>query len=83
MYPYDALRAVVRPAPPACALIISQRLVRIGSDQPAVEILLNTSLIADLIKNGEITQIKEEALEQSHLGHRPSSRLCAGYISTA
>jgi len=29
-----------------------------------VEILLNTSLIADLIKNGEITQIKE-AMEQS------------------
>ena len=32
--------------------------------QPAVEILLNTSLIAELIKNGEITQIKE-AMEQS------------------
>ena len=32
--------------------------------QPAVEILLNTSLIAELIKNGEFTQIKE-AMEQS------------------
>src|SRR4029078_6124715 len=30
----------------------------------AVEILLNTSLIADLIKNGEITQMKE-AMEHS------------------
>jgi twitching motility protein PilU len=46
--------------------IISQRLVRNkeGAQQPAAEILLNTSLIAELIKNGEITQIKE-AMEQS------------------
>jgi twitching motility protein PilU len=46
--------------------IVCQRLVsnREGALQPAVEILLNTSLIAELIKNGEITQIKE-AMEQS------------------
>jgi twitching motility protein PilU len=46
--------------------IICQRLVRNqeGQEQPAVEILLNTPLIADLIKNGEIAQIKE-AMEQS------------------
>ena len=46
--------------------IVFQRLVRNkeGEQQPAVEILLNTSLIAELIKNGEITQIKE-AMEQS------------------
>ena len=46
--------------------IICQRLVRNrdGELQPAVEILLNTSLIAELIKNGEFAQIKE-AMEQS------------------
>ena len=46
--------------------IISQRLVRNreGELQPAVEILLNTSLIAELIKSGEFAQIKE-AMEQS------------------
>jgi len=46
--------------------IVSQRLVRNveGALQPAVEILLNTTLIAELIKNGEFTQIKE-AMEQS------------------
>ena len=46
--------------------IVSQRLVRSndGTLRPAVEILLNTSLIAELIKNGEFTQIKE-AMEQS------------------
>src|SRR5205814_2603966 len=32
--------------------------------QPAVEVLLNTSLIAELIKSGEFAQIKE-AMEQS------------------
>ena len=35
-----------------------------GVLQPAVEILLNTALIAELIKNGEFSQIKE-AMEQS------------------
>jgi probable HAF family extracellular repeat protein len=46
--------------------IICQRLIRNrdGELQPAVEILLNTSLISDLIKNGEFAQIKE-AMEQS------------------
>jgi twitching motility protein PilU len=37
---------------------------RESGQQPAVEILLNTSLIADLVKAGEIAQIKE-AMEQS------------------
>ena len=50
------LRAIVSPA------ARPQRRRRRCS--PAVEILLNTSLIAELIKNGEITQIKE-AMEQS------------------
>jgi twitching motility protein PilU len=46
--------------------IVSQRLVRNvdGTLQPAVEILLNSTLIAELIKAGEFTQIKE-AMEQS------------------
>ena len=45
---------------------MSQRLIRNhdGDLQPAVEILLNTSLIADLIKAGEFVRIKE-AMEQS------------------
>ena len=46
--------------------VISQRLVRNtkGKLVPAVEILLNTSLIADLIKNDEIDKIRE-AIGQS------------------
>jgi twitching motility protein PilU len=66
MFPYDARPGLLSDLSIGLRAIISQRLVRNkeGDQQPAVEILLNTSLIADLIKNGEITQIKE-AMEQS------------------
>ncbi len=66
MFPYDARSGLLSDLSIGLRAIISQRLVRNkeGEQQPAVEILLNTSLIAELIKNGEIVQIKE-AMEQS------------------
>jgi twitching motility protein PilU len=66
MFPYDARPGVLSDLSIGLRAIICQRLIRnrFGSQQPAVEILLNTSLIADLVKNGEIAQIKE-AMEQS------------------
>ncbi len=66
MFPYDARSGVLSDLSIGLRAIVCQRLVRnrFGGLQPAVEILLNTSLIADLIKNGEIAQIKE-AMEQS------------------
>ncbi len=66
LFPYDARSGVLSDLSIGLRAIMSQRLVRNkeGELQPAVEILLNTSLIAELIKNGEITQIKE-AMEQS------------------
>ncbi|MGH8714101.1 MAG: PilT/PilU family type 4a pilus ATPase, partial [Casimicrobiaceae bacterium] len=66
IFPYDARSGLLSDLSIGLRAIISQRLVRNkdGEQQPAVEILLNTSLIAELIKNGEITQIKE-AMEQS------------------
>ena len=66
MFPYDARSGLLSDLSIGLRAIICQRLVRNkeGEQQPAVEILLNTSLIADLIKNGEITQMKE-AMEQS------------------
>ncbi len=66
MFPYDARSGLLSDLSIGLRAIISQRLVRNkeGEQQPAVEILLNTSLIADLIKNGEITQMKD-AMEQS------------------
>jgi twitching motility protein PilU len=66
LFPHDARSAVLSDLSIGLRAIVSQRLVRNvdGGQQPAVEILLNTSLIAELIKNGEFTQIKE-AMEQS------------------
>src|SRR5438105_6045123 len=66
MFPYDARPAVLSDLSIGLRAVVSQRLVRNkeGSQQPAVEILLNTSLIAELIKSGEFSQIKE-AMEQS------------------
>jgi twitching motility protein PilU len=66
MFPHDARTGLLSDLAIGLRAIVSQRLVRNtdGVLQPAVEILMNTSLIADLIKAGEITQIKE-AMEQS------------------
>jgi twitching motility protein PilU len=66
LFPHDARSAVLSDLSIGLRAIISQRLIRNkeGEQQPAVEILLNTSLIAELIKNGEFAQIKE-AMEQS------------------
>jgi twitching motility protein PilU len=66
LFPYDARSGLLSDLSIGLRAIICQRLVRNkdGDLQPAVEILLNTSLIAELIKNGEIVQIKE-AMEQS------------------
>ena len=66
LFPYEARSAVLSDLSIGLRAIVSQRLIknRDGELQPAVEILLNTALIAELIKNGEFAQIKE-AMEQS------------------
>jgi twitching motility protein PilU len=66
LFPYEARSAVLSDLSIGLRAIVSQRLVRNvdGELQPAVEILLNTALIADLVKSGEFAQIKE-AMEQS------------------
>jgi twitching motility protein PilU len=66
LFPYDARSAVLSDLSIGLRAIICQRLIRNrdGEQQPAVEILLNTALIAELIKSGEFPQIKE-AMEQS------------------
>jgi twitching motility protein PilU len=66
LFPYEARSAVLSDLSIGLRAIICQRLVKNvdGSQQPAVEILLNTALIAELVKNGEFAQIKE-AMEQS------------------
>lgn len=65
-FPYDARPSILSDLSMSVRAVISQRLVR-GVDGrliPAVEILINGSLIADLIKNGEVEKIRD-AIEQS------------------
>jgi twitching motility protein PilU len=65
-FPYDARQSILSDLSMCMRAIISQRLVRgiNGKLVPAVEVLLNSSLIADHIKNGEIEKIRD-AIEQS------------------
>ena len=65
-FPYDARQSVLSDLSMCMRAIISQRLVRgvDGKLVPAVEVLINSNLIADLIKNGEVEKIRE-AIEQS------------------
>ena len=65
-FPREAREALLADLAIALRCVISQRLVRTadGGRVPAVEVLLNTKHVQDLIKDGEIGQIKE-AMEQS------------------
>ena len=55
--------------------IISQRLVLglNGKRVPAVEVLINTPYISELIKNGKFGEMKETM--EKGLGHRYANRL--------
>jgi len=65
-FPRDARESLQSDLALALRCVISQRLVRAadGKRVPAVEILLNTKHIQDLIKEGDVSQIKD-AMEQS------------------
>ena len=65
-FPREAREALLADLAIGLKCIISQRLVRAknGSRIPAVEIMLNTAHISELIKNGEMGEIKD-AMEQS------------------
>ena len=65
-FPYESRQSVLSDLSMCLRAVISQRLVRNvqGKQVPAVEVLLNTSLIADLIKNDEIEKIRD-AIEKS------------------
>jgi len=65
-FPREAREALLADLSISLKCIVSQRLVRSksGGRIPAVEILLNTAHIAELIKDGEMGEIKD-AMEQS------------------
>ncbi|MFP5340538.1 MAG: ATPase, T2SS/T4P/T4SS family, partial [Gammaproteobacteria bacterium] len=65
-FPYEARTSLLSDLAISLRAIISQRLVKAndGTLVAAVEVMLNTKHVAELIKKGEIDQIKE-AMEQS------------------
>jgi twitching motility protein PilU len=65
-FPYDARPAVLSDLSMCLRAVVSQRLLRNteGKLMPAVEVLLNTSLISDLIRNDEIEKVRD-AIEKS------------------
>ena len=69
LFPADSRRGVLADLSMCIRAVISQRLVRSvqGRQVPAVEILLNTSVIADQIKNDELDKIRE-SIEKSVSG---------------
>jgi twitching motility protein PilU len=66
LFPHDARSSLQMDLSVSLRAVISQRLVRDvnGDIIPAVELMLNTKHIQELIKNGSIDQIKD-AMEQS------------------
>ena len=65
-YPVEVRQTMLGDLSAALKSIVSQRLLRTntGSRVPAVEILLNTKLISDLIEKGDFSGVKE-AMEKS------------------
>lgn len=65
-YPVEVRPTMLGDLASAMKAIISQRLVRTvdGSRAPAVEVMLNTKLVSDLIEKGDFSGVKE-AMEKS------------------
>jgi twitching motility protein PilU len=66
MYPHDARPGLLSDLAVSLRAIVSQRLVRNkqGKLQPAVEIMMNSTHVADLVKVGDLDKIGE-AMQQS------------------
>ena len=65
-YPVEVRLTMLGDLAAALKAVVSQRLLRTqgGQRMPAVEVLLNTKLISDLIEKGDFSAVKE-AMEQS------------------
>lgn len=66
LYPHDARSALLSDLAAALKAIVSQRLLRaiVGGRVPAVEVLLNTKLVAEMIERGDFAGV-HEAMESS------------------
>ena len=70
LFPYDARSAVLSDLSIGLRAIISQRLVRgtEGQRVAAVEVMLNTPRIAELVQRGDISKVKESFAESTEQG---------------
>ncbi len=66
MYPHDARPGLLSDLAVSLRAIVSQRLVRNkqGKLQPAVEIMMNSTHVAELVKSGDLDKLSE-AMQQS------------------
>ncbi|WP_137938389.1 PilT/PilU family type 4a pilus ATPase [Chitinivorax sp. B] len=69
-FPEDARPGLLLDLSTSLRAVISQRLVRgiDGKLLPAVEVLLNSNRVAELIRNGEVNEIKEAMENSLHQG---------------
>jgi twitching motility protein PilU len=65
-YPVEVRSTMLGDLAAALRAIVSQRLLRThtGSRVPAIEMMINTALVSDLIKKGDFSSVRE-AMEQS------------------
>jgi twitching motility protein PilU len=66
MYPHDARSGLLSDLAVSLRAVVSQRLVRNkqGKLQPAVEIMMNSTHVSELIKSGDLDKLAE-AMQQS------------------
>ncbi|MEP7217019.1 MAG: ATPase, T2SS/T4P/T4SS family, partial [Anaerolineaceae bacterium] len=83
MYPHDARPGLLSDLAVSLRAIVSQRLVRNkqGKLQPAVEIMMNSTHVADLVKVGDLDKIAEAMLQSLYPGSQTFEQaLCRLYL---
>jgi twitching motility protein PilU len=83
-YPLDNRPVLLADLAATLRAVISQRLVRAfdGSRLPAVEVLLNTRHIAELIEQGRLTEIKDAMNQSLAAGSRTFDHALAELVRT-
>jgi len=86
MYPHDARPGLLSDLAVSLRAIVSQRLIRNkkGKLQPAVEIMMNSTHVADLIKTGDLDKLAEAMQQSLYPGSQTFEQaLCKLYLEDA
>lgn len=81
-YPVEVRPTLLGDLAGSLRAIVAQRLLRTprGSRLPAVEIMLNTALVADLIEKGDFSGVKEAMVQSMAEGSQTFEEAIAGLI---